>query len=94
MSLLKRFAFWLPLFSVINYIIELLFNPFKDIVLGIDLLLGLLFTTFGDLVYDDQNFKILLPGFLLHFFLWLLYGLIIDYIIRTLFIQKKNDFKR
>jgi len=84
MSLFKRFAFWLPLFAVINYIIEILVNPFKDIVLGIDILLGFLFRTFGDLVYDSQNFKILLPGFLLHFFLWLLYGLVIDYFIRKL----------
>jgi len=82
MSLFKRFAFWLPLLSVINYIYELLFNPIKDMVGAIDLLLGILFNKFGDVVYDYENHKILFLGFLLHFFLWLIYGIIIDYIIK------------
>lgn len=34
--MLKRFAFWLPLLAVLNYIFILVAKPVKHIVLGID----------------------------------------------------------
>ena len=82
MSLFKRFAFWLPILAVIHYMYELIVNPIKDIVLAIDPLLGFLITLFDGVVYDDKLFKLLFPGFLLHFSLWLTYGLIIDRIVK------------
>ena len=84
MSLFKRFAFWLPILAVIYYMYELIVNPIKDIVLTIDPLLGFLFTLFDGVVYDNAHFKLLFPGFLLHFFLWLAYGLIIDRIVKKI----------
>ena len=83
MSLFKRFGFWLPLLTVVNYIYELLFNPIKDIVLAIDPVLSYLFSLFGGTMYDYENHTILFYGFLLHFILWFLYGMIIDRFIKN-----------
>ena len=91
MALFKRFTFWLPFLSVIHYIYEMVFNPIKDIVLAIDPLLGFLFNLFNGAVYDYENHLILFPGFLVHFVLWLLYGLIIDWILKNL---SSIDYKK
>ncbi|MGF9979184.1 hypothetical protein ABE042_22630 [Viridibacillus arvi] len=92
MSPLKRFAFWLPVITVIHYILELLWNPIKDIVFAIDPLLAKIFGVLNSqgFLYDGEHFKILFPGFLVHFFLWLIYGLIIDYIINLIFKQNEK----
>ncbi|MEC1177063.1 hypothetical protein P9B03_01085 [Metasolibacillus meyeri] len=84
MSLFKRFAFWLPLLAVVNYIYELIVNPIIEAGLAVDPLLGFLLRKMGNIAYDYENFKLLLPGFLLHFFLWLLYGIVIDKFIKQL----------
>lgn len=87
MFLLKRFSFWLPLLALIHYINELIYNPIKDIVFAIDPLLNFLLTTLNNsgFLYDYENHKILFPGFLFHFCLWLIYGVVIDYFIHVLF---------
>lgn len=92
MFLFKRFSFWLPVLAVIYYIGELLFNPYKDIIFGLDLLLGKIFSTLNDhgFLYDNEHFKILFPGFLIHFFLWFLYGVLIDYIVHVIFREKRR----
>ncbi|WP_107841604.1 hypothetical protein [Metasolibacillus meyeri] len=84
MSLFKRFAFWLPLLAVVHYIHELILNPITDAALAVDPLLSFLLMKMGHIAYDYENFKLLLPGFLLHFFLWLLYGIVIDKFIKQL----------
>ncbi|MFC5603750.1 hypothetical protein [Sporosarcina koreensis] len=93
MSLLKRFAFWLPVIAIIHYIFELLWNPVKDIVFAFDPLLVKIFGALNSngYLYDNEHLKILFPGFLVHFILWLIYGAIIDYIINVLFTQSKRD---
>ena len=91
MSFFKRFAFWLPFLSVIHFIYEMLFNPIKDIVLAIDPLLGFLFKLFNGFVYNYESHLILFPGFLLHFVLWLLYGFIIDCILKN---SSSIDYKK
>lgn len=87
MFLLKRFSFWLPLLSLIHYINELIYNPIKDIVFAIDPLLNFSLTILNNsgFLYDYENYEFLFPGFLLHFCLWLIYGVVIDYFIRVLF---------
>ncbi len=69
-----------------NYLFELMYNPVKDMVFAIDPLLNFLLNMLNsnEFFYDYGNFKILFPGFLLHFCLWLIYGVIIDYIIKVL----------
>lgn len=84
MVLLKRFAFWLPLLTIIHYIYELTINPVKDIVFAFDPILSFLFNMLSNVTYDVEQNKILIPGFLIHFFLWLIYGLIIDSFIRKI----------
>ncbi|WOV83696.1 hypothetical protein PGH26_12530 [Sporosarcina jeotgali] len=93
MSLLKRFAFWLPVMAVIHYIFELLWNPVKDMIFAFDPLLAKIFGLLDSngFLYDNEHFKILFPGFLVHFFLWLIYGVIIDYIIKVLFRENRKD---
>lgn len=90
--LLKRFAFWLPILAVVHYIFELVWNPVKDIVFAFDPLLAKILWMFNihGFLYDSEHFKILFPGFLLHLLLWLIYGLIIDYIIKFLFKQNEE----
>jgi len=92
MSLLKRFAFWLPVMAIVHYIFELLWNPVKDIVFAFDLLLAIISGVLNShgFLYDHEHHKILFPGFLVHFFLWLIYGTIIDYII-NLSKNRKDD---
>ncbi|SKA89957.1 hypothetical protein SAMN04244570_0909 [Sporosarcina newyorkensis] len=89
MSFLKRFSFWLPVLAVIHYIIELLYNPVKDIIFALDPLLGKTFWALNihDFLYDSEHSKILFPGLLVHLFVWLIYGIIIDYIFKLLFRQ-------
>ncbi|WP_342511931.1 hypothetical protein MKY34_15035 [Sporosarcina sp. FSL K6-1522] len=93
MSLLKRFSFWLPAMAIIHYIFELLWNPVKDIVFAFDPLLAGIFGVLNShgFLYDNEHFKILFPGFLVHFFLWLIYGAVIDYIINVLFSLNRKD---
>lgn len=93
MSLFKRFSFWLPALAVLNYVIELIWNPYKEIVFGIDLLLAELFWTLNrqGMLYNNEQFKILFPGFLLHFFLWLIYGLVIGAMIYFLFKRNRRS---
>lgn len=81
MTIFKRFAFWLPLLAIIYYIYELTVNPIKDLIFAIDPLLTILVKVLGHIAYDYENSKILIPGFLVHFFLWLIYGIILDYIL-------------
>ncbi|MCG7334875.1 hypothetical protein MHZ95_06270 [Sporosarcina sp. ACRSM] len=92
MSLLKRFAFWLPVLTVIHYMFEVLWNPVKDIVFAFDPLLAKIFWMLnsGGFLYDDEHFKILFLGFLVHFLLWFIYGLIIDYMINLIFRQNEK----
>lgn len=47
MSLLKRFTFWLPLLSLINYIGKLIFNPVKDLVFVLDCFIDRMFRQKG-----------------------------------------------
>ncbi|MCT6923478.1 hypothetical protein [Metasolibacillus sp.] len=82
--LLKRFAFWLPVLAVVNYIFELIVNPIKDVGLAVDPLLSFILMNMGNITYDHENFKLLFPGFLIHFSLWLLYGVLIDKFIKQL----------
>lgn len=93
MSLLKRFSFWFPALAVINYLIELLWNPVKDMVFAFDPLLAKIFGALNSygFLYDNEHFKILFPGFLVHFFLWLIYGIVIDYIINASSRQNRKD---
>lgn len=92
MKLLRRWAFWLPLLAVINYIYELLYRPIKHLVLALDPLLALLFKLFDNIVYDADSYKILFPGFLIHFLLLLTYGWIIDCLIKWMF-KEEGSFK-
>lgn len=91
MPLIKCFAFWLPILAIVNYIYELIFHPIKDIVLAIDPLLGFLFNVFDGVVYE--NYNILFLGFLLHFFLWFVYGVILDCIVKKLGSDKRKVYR-
>ncbi len=51
-----------------------------------DPILIYLINKLGSSLYNYEEFKLLLPGFLLHFFLWLLYGIAIDNVIKNVLI--------
>lgn len=83
LSQLKRFAFWLPLLACLNYVFELTVNPIKDILLT-DPLLQRSLRMMGDIGYDSDQYQLLFPGFLVHFFLWFVYGRMIDWFVKQL----------
>lgn len=79
MKLFSRFAFWLPFFSFLLILFELVARPAKSLMFTVT---DPLFGYIRSLLPEVMNSLIFLM--LLHFLLALLYGLAIDALIKKL----------
>ena len=76
MRVLKRFTFWLPLFSFAFILFELIYQPAKHLAFaGIDPIFAFLFSFLRLFLPDNQSIYF---GLALHFLLAVCYGLLLD----------------
>ncbi|CAM5222858.1 hypothetical protein UACE39S_00608 [Ureibacillus acetophenoni] len=75
MKYLKKFSFWLPLFSLALIVFELIFQPVKHPWMAMDPIFTFLFAFLHPVLPDNQSIIFALG---LHFLLAILYGLLLD----------------